>query len=260
MLGKLLKYELKATARYFVPLLATFGGITLLFKLFMAMIGFGNDPLRMTFSIFIVTIYVVAVIALFLMCFIISFFRFYKNFYTDEGYLSFTLPVSINLQILNKLLISIFWVVVSTAAFFLSIFIFLAGTPYWNDFFHLMSLSFQEFSKIDAGIRFLFITETLTALVLNAVASPLFIYLCITIGGLLPNHRLAASIGTYFLATAALSLVTNIFSSIFPNFMNFTGLEEFCYYLMPMMLIGCIIEIFVSFFLTRYLMERKTNL
>lgn len=260
MLGKLLKYELKATARYFVPLLATFGGITLLFKLFMAMIGFGNDPLRMTFSIFIVTIYVVAVIALFLMCFIISFFRFYKNFYTDEGYLSFTLPVSINLQILNKLLISIFWVVVSTAAFFLSIFIFLAGTPYWNDFFHLMSLSFQEFSKIDAGIRFLFITETLTALVLNAVASPLFIYLCITIGGLLPNHRLAASIGTYFLATAALSLVTNIFSSIFPNFMNFTGLEEFCYYLMPIMLIGCIIEIFVSFFLTRHLMERKTNL
>ena len=260
MLGKLLKYELKATARYFVPLLATFGGITLLFKLFMAMIGFGNDPLRMTFSIFIVTIYVVAVIALFLMCFIISFFRFYKNFYTDEGYLSFTLPVSINLQILNKLLISIFWVVVSTAAFFLSIFIFLAGTPYWNDFFHLMSLSFQEFSKIDAGIRFLFITETLTALVLNAVASPLFIYLCITIGGLLPNPRLAASIGTYFLATAALSLVTNIFSSLFPNFMNFTGLEEFCYYLMPMMLIGCIIEIFVSFFLTRYLMERKTNL
>ena len=260
MLGKLLKYELKATARYFVPLLATFGGITLLFKLFMAMIGFGNDPLRMTFSIFIVTIYVVAVIALFLMCFIISFFRFYKNFYTDEGYLSFTLPVSINLQILNKLLISISWVVVSTAAFFLSIFIFLAGTPYWNDFFHLMSLSFQEFSKIDAGIRFLFITETLTALVLNAVASPLFIYLCITIGGLLPNHRLAASIGTYFLATAALSLVTNIFSSLFPNFMNFTGLEEFCYYLMPMMLIGCIIEIFVSFFLTRYLMERKTNL
>ena len=57
MLGKLLKYELKATARYFVPLLATFGGITLLFKLFMIMIGFGNDPLRMTFSIFIVTIY-----------------------------------------------------------------------------------------------------------------------------------------------------------------------------------------------------------
>ena len=51
MLGKLLKYELKATARYFVPLLATFGGITLLFKLFMMMIGFGNDPLRMTFSI-----------------------------------------------------------------------------------------------------------------------------------------------------------------------------------------------------------------
>lgn len=83
MLGKLLKYELKATARYFVPLLATFGGITLLFKLFMMMIGFGNDPLRMTFSIFIVTIYVVAVIALFLMCFIISFYRFYKNFYTD---------------------------------------------------------------------------------------------------------------------------------------------------------------------------------
>ena len=260
MLGKLLKYELKATARYFVPLLAAFGGITLLFKLFMAMIGFGNDPLRMTFSIFIVTIYVIAVIALFLMCFIISFFRFYKNFYTDEGYLSFTLPVSVNLQILNKLLISIFWMLISTAAFTLSIFIFLAGTPYWNDFFHVLSLSFQEFNKIDAGIRFLFITETLSALVLNAVASPLFIYLCITIGGLLPNHRLAASIGTYFLATAALSLVTNIFSSIFPNFTHFTGLEEFCYSLMPIMLIGCIIEIVVSFFLTRYLMEKKTNL
>ena len=245
MLGKLLKYELKATARYFVPLLATFGGITLLFKLFMMMIGFGNDPLRMTFSIFIVTIYVVAVIALFLMCFIISFYRFYKNFYTDEGYLSFTLPVSVNLQILSKLLISIFWVVISSVAFI---------------FCQVLSLSFQEFNKIDPGIRFLFITETLSALILNAISSPLFIYLCITIGGLLPNHRLGASIGTYFLATAALSLVTNIFSSIFPNFMNFTGLEEFCYYLMPMMIIGSIIEIFVCFFLTRYLMERKTNL
>ena len=238
MLGKLLKYELKATARYFVPLLATFGGITLLFKLFMMMIGFGNDPLRMTFSIFIVTIYVVAVIALFLMCFIISFYRFYKNFYTDEGYLSFTLPVSVNLQILSKLLISIFWVVISSVAFMFSIFIFLAGTPYWTDFCQVLSLSFQEFNKIDPGIRFLFITETLSALILNAISSPLFIYLCITIGG----------------------LVTNIFSSIFPNFMNFTGLEEFCYYLMPMMIIGSIIEIFVCFFLTRYLMERKTNL
>ena len=56
MLGKLLKYELKATARYFVPLLATFGGITLLFKLFMMMIGFGNDPLRMTFSPTFITV------------------------------------------------------------------------------------------------------------------------------------------------------------------------------------------------------------
>ena len=101
MLGKLLKYEIKATARWFLPIyiiIFLFAFINRLINPFQkvgdtytaTVEGLNFLNFMRGISIFVYFALIVAVIA---MTFIIIIQRFYKNLLGDEGYIMFTLPV-----------------------------------------------------------------------------------------------------------------------------------------------------------------------
>ena len=101
MLGKLMKYEIKATGRTLIPLYIALLAFAIINKIFIGtglsdkLEGFGSIP-------FILSIfgYGFTMAAVFIVTFFVIIQRFYKNLLGDEGYLMNTLPVT-TLQILQ---------------------------------------------------------------------------------------------------------------------------------------------------------------
>lgn len=94
MLGKLLKYELKRSARKFFPLVVGYMIVALIFSL---MLRYGESVKSPNFLVIFIVVciaYGIAVGALFTVGFTISLTNFHKTLFTDEGYLMLTIPVS----------------------------------------------------------------------------------------------------------------------------------------------------------------------
>lgn len=106
MLGKLLKFELKHSARYVMTIygcaaaLAAFMLVGLLTKVtFISVIGS-------------IVLYFVGIIAV-IMTLVAVIKNFYDTLYGKQGYLTFTLPAKSSSILLSKVLISFFWIIMS---------------------------------------------------------------------------------------------------------------------------------------------------
>ena len=93
MLGKLIKYEFKGTARLYLPFFALLVLLTVVNR-FSLQFSVSHSEIMEIPSVLAMMLYIVAVIAIFVIAMVATVQRFYKNFMTDEGYLMFTLPVS----------------------------------------------------------------------------------------------------------------------------------------------------------------------
>lgn len=122
MLGKLIKYEFKATMRTFLPIYTAILVIASLDRLM-----YGKDIIRyenkvgegILFTLFISLIVITVVV-------IVQ--RFKKNLLGDEGYLMFTLPVRTESLILSKIIVTIIWSIMSCIVVVAMLFI-LYGMP-----------------------------------------------------------------------------------------------------------------------------------
>ena len=96
MLGKLIKYDLKSAAKLFILLHGIYLFICLTLRLiYVNRLDFNSPPeLLITSIVLFSTIYIVLVSALALCTSLQIVFRFYRNLFSKEGYLSWTLPVS----------------------------------------------------------------------------------------------------------------------------------------------------------------------
>lgn len=107
MLGKLLKYELKSTAKFFVPMyfailvITTLNSIFIRKNVFVEAQGIINMVIGGLF-IAITTLTIVIIVK-----------RFKKNLLGDEGYLMFTLPVKSSSLILSKYISALIWVLLT---------------------------------------------------------------------------------------------------------------------------------------------------
>ena len=126
MLGKLLKYEIKATSRILLPLylvlfvVAVVNRVLNPFEILENAQGFN---IQILVNVLSVILYFTIAFSVMAATFIIMIQRFYKNFLGDEGYLSFTLPVETWKHVLSKLLTSMMWIILSILAVIASIII-----------------------------------------------------------------------------------------------------------------------------------------
>jgi hypothetical protein len=109
MLGKLLKYEIRDTARI-IPFFYLIAAILTAASLISGKLELGW--FKVTSSVLLI----LAGIAVVIIAFVIVIMRFYKNLYTNEGYLSFTLPVKPHLHLVSKTLVSFGWMIISMLA------------------------------------------------------------------------------------------------------------------------------------------------
>ena len=100
MLGKLIKYDLKALGKILLPLWGTLIIVGLIFGLSIR----GGDNGSNTMVAFSLILIVAIITAIFVLNVIIIIQRFWKGLLKEEGYLMFTLPVTTRSLILSKVL------------------------------------------------------------------------------------------------------------------------------------------------------------
>ena len=140
--------------------------------------------------------------------FILVFWRMYTHFYTDEGYLTFTLPAhswQIFLSSLVNILIWTLIIMVVTAVSVFSIFLIgFVGVPEIEE-----ALSQVNFSHEMEFLRDEFDIVMIIYGVVEFVTSAVIMMTCITLGSVLAKkHKIMASIGVYYLWSLIMGIIS----------------------------------------------------
>ena len=202
MLGKLMKYEFKATARIFLPL---FGAL-----LFMSIVSRLFSGLQTkTPQIISITLSSMLIAAAFALTLALTIQRFYKNLMTDEGYLMHTLPVSTDKLIWSKLIVAAIWTVVCAVVVFLSITIMALSKGEFREF--LRSLSEIGIPSLNQA---LFMLEFCLIVLAGIASGILCIYACMALSMFFDKHRVAISFAIFIGITTLLQILAAILISL----------------------------------------------
>jgi len=270
MLGKLIKHEYKATYKTFLLL---YGGLLLLTLLNKVNLVIDIDnPILDTVQTFLMFLYMIIILATFIVTIVVIIMRFYKSLLGDEGYLSFTLPVSAGSHLISKLVVAATWLVASVVSIIISLFVLL-----WDaetiEFINKGWNEFKNFLEYDGAVLFIFIL--IIYLIIAVFTSPITYYVSMAIGQLFTRHKLIGSVVGYFIY----SMVSQILSMILlvattlgkwdllsngnVDLNTALGANEYISYMNNLLIGQGIIMIILGiggFFVTKILLEKKLNL
>lgn len=205
--------------------------------------------------------------------------RYYKNIYTDEGYLTNTLPVTARQIILSKLFVGVIWSFITGAAVSISVFslIYTASLSYsdvnifyefWQDFPEFLR-SFREEVKISF---FLFLFLVLIYLVLSTALSILKLYTAIALGQLFSRHKVAGAVMWYIGEYVVFEIITSflrgipsysngLFSFFFAYGISYYNSYDYSVLLSMLISIGfCLAVCAGLYFLTEHMLKNRLNL
>lgn len=231
MLKKLLKYEFKSVSKTLVPLLL--GTLVLaiitaaLFTVNYRFLGDSSvsNTVRTIYNVSIGTLLVfsiIAIIASIFVLFVILLNRYYKNFFGDEGYLTFTLPAQIKQHLFTKLVSGVVWSIIGGIVVAFSIFLLAAfgtaenGEIMNSEILDGISYVFNEaFDAVGATNFILYIIEFIIMILVSASFQLLVYYLAITIGSIIAKkHKIIVSIGVYLGISSITGMIMNILITI----------------------------------------------
>lgn len=273
MFGKLLKYDLKSELR--VWLVSAMTTLLLSGILGICIRNFENAPKNNgELFLFIMTVFFMVAIILiisvfFLITSLMPIIRFYTHLYTDEGYLTFTLPVTTTQIVWSKILNEVIWYVANGVLLIAGIGIatFTSGNPEMfgqilNQFGDVFRELWQAFIGTANGAIYVILATLISITsVAFAVMQP---FVCITIGAVVAKkNKLLAGIGVYVAMNIILNIAVQAIGSLFMILLAGTGTENIN---IPIYLtMGAIIVFYGgaavgSYFLNHHLMNKKLNL
>ena len=207
MLGKLIKHEFRATGRLMAPL---FGALLLL-----ALVVRANDlVLRHTdgpvffevLNVLLIIVYVLALVGVLIFSTILMIKRFHQNFLTDEGYLMFTLPVSVHSLLWSKLITAALFFIFTFLADALAVAIVVWRGGMAADLFDSIAGFFRELSGYYMANGIAFMLEILAVLFVSLLVTCLLFYAPMSIGYSFANHMGLLSVVFYFVIQAVLQI------------------------------------------------------
>ena len=154
--------------------------------------------------------YFVTLVVCFAAVFVIAIARFYKNLYTAEGYLSFTLPVTATQHILVKFTTAVAFMLLTVVSAVVSFMIFSAGDLFVEIVKVVEYLLKKAYSVIGINTAF-YIAEFALLLIVTFCTNLLLYYSCISIGQLFKKNRVLGAVGVYFIYY----IITQIIGTIF---------------------------------------------
>ncbi len=212
MVKKLFKHEFLAYARIMSVILvilltvATAGRVIQFFE---------NDsiPYSIVSTLSFIT-YGFSLVAAAIFSFAFAVVRFYRNLFTAEGYLSFTLPVTSSQHIWVKSLTALCFEVITWIVMILSLCIITSGEML-KEIYLALAYIFDKLYAFAGFHTVLFVVEALAAILVAALCSMLLYYTFISIGQLFKKNRILAAVGAYFVYYIISQVVSSVFSISF---------------------------------------------
>lgn len=267
MLRKLLKYEIKATGRIFLPIYLALVALAAINRIFAQFHSFSTNQVLSLISGFTTLLYFLLICGMFVLTFVVMIQRFYRNLLGDEGYLMFTLPVKPSALILSKMLVSFLWTVISTAITVLSVLILALDETVMGT----MGTLFQAIADIFSGahgqqVSILAIELTIGCIV-GLLSSILMVYASIALGHLFQNHRVLASFGAFLIIMFLMQIISTLLLSIptihWVSYIEPNGDAAMSWVVGQMFPLYLILDVLygVGFFLlTKYIFTKRLNL
>lgn len=194
MLKRLLKHEFRATGRIMLPMYLTVLVLSVLANLSVRVL----DTSQSTFPrilggiflfLFFACIFVVSVMAIVLMV-----RRFRTNLMSDEGYIMFTLPVSVHQHVWSKIIVSSVWLIVTGLADLLAVALVAFRVGYMTDLAWRLREIFSQISAYYAWNGAAFAVELLVLVFVACAVLCLEFYAAIAVGHSFDRHKILLSV------------------------------------------------------------------
>ncbi len=218
MLKKCLKYDFLALKRTLLPIIIGIAGMGVLAGLFLGstILLFDSSSSLSGLLGGVTTlgtiIAYIAIIAGFTVSTVLIYVRYYKNLMTDEGYLTFTLPVTSAQQLSSKLISTLVCQIIAFIAVLVSVAVSLLiglgiggliDTSFWLSI--EMGLKNIWYSLTSMGTGYVVMMGVF--MLLSWITSDLLMFLAITLGNLAAKKgKVIASIGFYFALSYGLEI------------------------------------------------------
>lgn len=279
MLGKLLKHEWKAVWKIPTLLIGVLMVIAVAAGLTFALPIWDSDWIGLPLSgILLILLFYVAMIAVSIGISIYFAVRYYKNMFTDEGYLTHTLPVTARQLLVNKVITMSVWNLIAVIAVALSLLVFGGVTAVSlaakDGSFALDFLEWIEELKEIRNYPFFngfqsFVVSGIFMILVSAVSGTMMVIGSITLGQMVRKHRILGSIGAYFAINTVVQVISLVI--IFPIMIKMVTDEEFLsnfetspfsfytvtYTIMSVVFLAASVGLY---FLSEYLLRRKLEL
>ena len=280
MFVKGMKYEIRSVARIVLPMLIIFLCAAMLLSLGFVLDGrvfhFSENASQsdsMLSSLFLLVeislgagmVLLIAVINI--TVYILIIYRFYVSFFTDEGYLTFTLPLTVDCHLMIKIASMFFWGIISVIVTLIGGLTVLGGLCVgYADFGEEIAASISGLLRVmvsmitqsDGLVSAQFIFLSILAF-LSFVFQSLLMYLAVALGCMLfKKHKLIGSVlGIY--------IVNRIYSFIFTMSMLISSeismRSEISHLIaLGFMIVVASVGIIGTYIGMRYILQKKLNL
>lgn len=274
MLSKLIKYDMKALNRFLIVMHG--------FLLLSAILGRFLLTGRISFSKPDETTQLLLALSFILYVLIITgvsfgtqlviVVRFYKNLFSDEGYLSHTLPVSTGQHLLSKTITGTIWCVADILLLFLSMWI-VAATPSVVNAFNTHKTEVLEVLGFTGSFSASSLIAAIALLLfIGGLSGIIMLYASVAMGQLFPNHRILGAVVSYFILSTVISIftllamtVTGFFTQYIPvgyreSISTSFNFSEYMLYLTKFTIVISVIISAILYIFTYYVIKKKTNL
>jgi len=259
MLRKLMKYEVMATARVYLPIFAALLLLSIANNIF-GKLGLGAP------AIIGVVVSVILMVGICVITLILTLQRFWSNLLTNEGYLMMTLPVSADKLILGKLFVSALWGFASLFVVIISIMVMAVTEIEFSSLVSNMGTLFgrMPITLLDGVV---YTIEIFLIVTLGAFACVLLLYACMALSMVFNKRRMLVAFGFFVAMTTLLQIIVVCFIFVVgvmnaANVFGFFNASSFAQnQIMMLSIIAIEAAICAAFyFITRYMLINRLNL
>lgn len=268
MLGKLFKHEWKTASKMLLLVHAFVLLFAVLSRIYLEICGGLNAISDMNSAASIVAftmilLMVFGIISAAFFTYVYVAYRFYKNVFTDQGYLTNTLPVTPMQIIVSKGLVGVIWSVIDMIVLSAALMILIADGRVFADI-----IDFLGHIPYDSMMFWL----VLISMILSPFIMALQGYFCVAVGNLFGGHKVLGAIGV-FIGTYTVEQIISIVIMAFTGYQLFNtshtstnveiGIQTMMDSLNSTVIVSLIFSILcaaVFWFVTKYIVTKKLNL
>ncbi len=204
MLGKLIKHEFRATGRLMAPLFGALLLLAVFSRVTNQILQQVPNPTRVLYivSVLLAIVYVLAGLGVMVFSTVLMIKRFHQNFLTDEGYLMFTLPVSVHSLLWSKLITAALFFLFTFAAELLALAIVIWQGGVSAELYNNFISGLRELGSYYTGNGIAIALEAFAMLFVSLLVTCLLFYAPMSIGYSFANHKGLLSVVFYFVIQA----------------------------------------------------------